>query len=96
MDRIIVTLSPVERVHKVFMIKDGKLVDQCGVNVENLPEVVTMAADKYDITDVDLSGTKSYIEKIGTDIKEYNLTNYANKQLNINYVEGNKNVKVSY
>ena len=96
MDRIIISLSPVERIHKVFVIKNDNLVDQCGVCVENLPEVITMAADKYNIANIDISGVKAYTEKIGIDIEKYNLTNYTNRELNIYYVEGDKNVKVSY
>lgn len=82
-NRIIVWTNPTAPFQKIYVMKDGVLVDQFGVKFEDVKDITYAVADKYDINDVHFSGTRSYAEKI---VQEIMATQYENRQLNIEFV----------
>lgn len=70
------------------------IVDQEGshafakVELAHLPEVVVEASGVYCTDTIKLIGNKNYAEALANEIKEYVIQNYANKNLNIEIMEG--------
>ena len=76
-NKIIVWTNPTAPFQKVYVMKDGTLVDQLGVKFEDVEDVVYALADKYHISQVDFSGTPSYGEKIANNLKNNQIVKYG-------------------
>ena len=60
MTKIIVNTNPVAPFQKVFAIGEDGVLAQIGVGIEDLPETIHAFAQKYNITDVEFTGTREY------------------------------------
>ena len=61
-NRIVIWTSPTVRFQKLYVFKDGEMVDQVGVTVEDLNDTLLALMDKYHIKQLDFSGTHNYAE----------------------------------
>ena len=57
------------------------------VDLAHLPEVVVEACGVNSTDNIRLIGNKNYAEALASEIKEYAIMNYTNKQLNIEIME---------
>ena len=88
MDKIIVYTSPVAPLQKIFIMKDGKLVDQVGITPNYITDVVIEAVNKYQVKDIDFTGSESFAENFMNELKTNQISVYGHECLNINFVEG--------
>jgi len=85
-DRIVIWTSPTERFQKLYVFKDGALIDQMGVEPENLSDTLTALVNKYTINRLDFSGTHSYAEGLVHEFQEKSMLDFGVNDIRINYV----------
>lgn len=85
-NKIIVWTNPTAPFQKVYVMKEGVLIDQLGVKVEDVEDVVFALMDKHGITQIDFSGAVAFAEHFGKNIQEANVTKYGARDLIINYL----------
>lgn len=85
-DRIVIWTSPIERFQKLYVFKDGALVDQMGVEPENLSDTLMALIDKYTINRLDFSGNHSYAEGLANEFQEKSMLDFGVNGIRINYV----------
>ena len=85
-DRIVIWTSPTERFQKLYVFKDGALVDQMGIEVDNFYDTLNALIEKYSINRLDFSGTRSYSEGLANDFQEKSMLNFGVNDIRINYV----------
>ena len=61
-DRIVIWTSPTEPFQKIYVFKDGAQVDQFGIQVSELNEILPALIEKYNINRLDFSGSHVYAE----------------------------------
>ena len=84
-NRIIIWTNPVAPFQKLYVMKDGVLIEQMGIQINDVPDIVFELAQKYEIQEIHFSGTRSYAEKIAEDLREQSVFKY-NLPLNISIV----------
>ena len=85
-NKIMVVNSPVARFQKIYVVKDGTMVDQLGVGLEDLVETLFALVQKYGIKEIDLGGNLAFTQKIADEIKQ-NITQYSIYNLTVNQIE---------
>lgn len=85
-NKIIIWTNPTVPFQKIYVMKDGVLVDQMGVKFDDVEAIVYELAKKYDIQDIHFSGTTAYGEKIAKDIEKNEVTQYGQKYFNIKFI----------
>ena len=88
MNKIIIWTSPTAPFQKIYVMKEGELVDQMGVLPNNLEGIVYALVDKYQIMDIDFSGTPSFAEGFMTTLRNNQIIHYGRECLNIGFVKG--------
>jgi hypothetical protein len=76
-NKIIVWTSPIAPFQKIYVIKNGDMVDQVGVQFDDLEDVIVAMCQKYSITQIDFSGTHSYGKRVGDSLEANNVTKYG-------------------
>ena len=85
--KIIGMLQPFDTKQIIYVYEDNNKIDVVEATIDNFATVVSNLANKYGISDINLTGgPKQYIKKIGDQIKEEGLTNYSNNQIEIKYL----------
>lgn len=82
--KIIVWTNPTAPFQKIYVFKDGNLVDQMGITPNYIVNVVLELVEKYQINNIDFSGSRSFGEHFVENLRNEAITNY--KELNINFV----------
>ena len=85
-DKIIVWTSPVAPFQKIYVMKDGELVDQMGIMPNDIVDVVYALVDKYKIMDIDFSGAKSFATSFADELRNNQVIHYGHECLNINFI----------
>lgn len=86
MRKIVGILRPFEYQQKVFVYEDGNKIDGIQDTIDNIPMVIVELAQKYEITQVDLTGPKQYSKGISQKIHNKEFTKYNKNILNINLI----------
>jgi len=86
-NKIIVWTSPTAPFQKIYVIKDGTLVDQMGVKPDDIRDIVYALADKYNIVEIDFSGSTSYGAKILEDAENGQVIRYGKAKLKFSFVK---------
>lgn len=86
MNRLILRGEPTGPFQKISVIVDNKKVDSLGVHYDDLLEVVFELLQKYNLTHIDLSGARIYMEGIERQIKEMGMAIYSMTDLEFRYV----------
>ena len=73
MDKVVVFFQPFDILQTIIVYKNGEVVDTKRVEIERIPNVIKGVCTTYNINDVDLKGSRDYLEKYKTEI----LTNYS-------------------
>lgn len=76
-NKIIVWTSPTVPFQRVYVIKNGDMIDQVGVQFDDLEEVIVAMCQKYNITQIDFSGIHSYGKRIGDLLEANNVAKYG-------------------
>lgn len=85
-NKIIIWTNPTVPFQKIYVMKDGVLVDQMGVKFDDVEAIVYELANKYDIQDIHFSGANAYGEKIAKDIEKNEIAQYGQKYFNIKFI----------
>lgn len=84
--KIIVWTNPVAPFQKIYVMKDGILVDQMGIMPNNIVDIIFSLVDKYNIENVDFSGAHSFAENFANELKKEQVARYSHERLNINFI----------
>ena len=85
-DKIIVWTSPVAPFQKIYVMKEGVLVDQAGIMPNDIVDVIFAIVDKYQIDNIDFSGARSFAESFVNELKKEQIVRYGHESLNINFI----------
>lgn len=85
-NKIIVWTNPTAPFQKIYVMKEGVLVDQIGVRIDDVKDVVYALADKYNIFDINFSGAPTYGEKIAKDIENGQIIHYGKNKITVTFV----------
>ena len=85
-DRIVIWTSPTIRFQKLYVFKDGVMVDQIGVIVEDLNETLAAFIEKYSIRRLDFSGSHNYAKGLVEDFQEKSMLKFGVNDIRISYV----------
>lgn len=85
-DRIIIWTSPMAPFQQLYIYKDSEKVDQIGAKVDNLADILMAAIEKYEIYQLDFSGSHIFAQGLVRDFQQHYATKYSIDNLKINYV----------
>lgn len=88
MKKIVSVIKPFVINQNVFVYEDGNKIDVISVPLDNIQDVLINTATKYEITDIELIGSKKYLNGIVNKIKETEISQYNEHKLNINIING--------
>ena len=88
MKKIVSVIKPFVVNQNVFVYEDGNKIDVISVPLDNIQDVLINTATKYEITDIELIGSKKYLNGIVNKIKETEMSQYNEHKLNINIING--------
>ena len=88
MKKIVSVIKPFVINQNVFVYEDGNKIDVLFSPLEEIQNLIVNTATQYEITDVELIGSKKYLNGIANKIKEVELTKYNENKLNINIISG--------
>ena len=86
MNRLLIRGEPVGPHQYIYIFKDDKMVESYGIPMDNLEEIVFDIVKNYDISLIDLSGTRTYMGGIKKMLEEKGATDYSIKDLMFRYV----------
>ena len=86
MDRLIIRGEMFGPLLYVYIYKDGEKIDSIGVSMENLEEVVFASIEKYNITTIDLSGARGFMQGIEKSLREKEIAQYSTDKITFRYV----------
>ena len=86
MYRLLIRGEPVGIFQHLYLFENNSVVDSLGVKLDMLDEIAFQYINKYNITQIDLSGSRSYMEGIERSLKTYGIENYSARQLTFRYV----------
>lgn len=85
-NKIIIWTSPIAPFQQLYVYKDGERIEKFGAKVENLTDILITAIEKYDITQLDFSGSHVFAQGLVRDFQRQYATKYSIDNIKINYV----------
>ena len=86
MYRLLVRCEPTAVFQHLYVLDKDSIVDQLGVKLDMLNEIAFEYIKKYNITKIDLSGARLYMQGIERSMREYGLDQYDNNTITYRYV----------
>ena len=86
MKKIVGVLRPFDLEQSFYVYENGNKIDMAHPTVDEINEVVFSFVEKYNISQVDLTGPKQYSKGIGNKIKEAEMLKYNKNSLEINII----------
>lgn len=88
MKKIISVIKPFVVNQNVFVYEDGNKIDVLSVPLNDIQNILVNTATQYEVTDIELIGSKKYLNGIVNKIKETEMSQYNEHKLNINIING--------
>ena len=88
MKKIVSVIKPFVVNQNVFVYEDGNKIDIVSVPLNDIQNVLVNTATQYEVTDIELIGSKKYLNGIVNKIKETEMSQYNEHKLNINIING--------
>ena len=88
MKKIVSVIKPFVVNQNVFVYEDGNKIDVLSVPLNNIQDILVETAIKYEVTDIELVGSKKYLNGIVNKVKETEMSQYNEHKLNINIING--------
>ena len=88
MKKIVSVIKPFVVNQNVFVYEDGNKIDVLSVPLNNIQDILVETATKYEVTDIELVGSKKYLNGIVNKVKETEISQYNKHKLNINIING--------
>lgn len=88
MKKIVSVIKPFVVNQNVFVYEDGNKIDVLSVPLNDIQNILVNTAIQYEVTDIELIGSKKYLNGIINKIKETEMSQYNEHKLNINIING--------
>lgn len=88
MKKIVSVIKPFVVNQNVFVYEDGNKIDILSVPLNDIQNILVNTATQYKVTDIELIGSKKYLNGIVNKIKETEMSQYNEHKLNINIING--------
>lgn len=88
MKKIVSVIKPFVVNQNVFVYEDGNKIDVLSVPLNDIQNILVNTATQYEVTDIELIGSKKYLNGIANKIKETEMSQYNEHKLNINIING--------
>ena len=86
MKKIICMIRPFEAEQKLYVSEDDNRLDIVSAPIDNLNDTILALVEKYNTTQVDFVGPKTYNQQIANELKDINVTKYNNRKLVVNVI----------
>ena len=86
MKKIVAVIKPFVIQQNIFVYEDGNKIDVLTSPLNDIQNTLIETADKYQIENIDILGSKKYYKVIVNKIKELELTKYNENKLIINLI----------
>ena len=83
MKKIVSVIKPFVVNQNVFVYEDGNKIDVISANLEDIENSLIEIAEKYNVIDIELIGSKNYSKGIKNKIETAEMTKYNTNKLNI-------------
>lgn len=88
MKKIVSVIKPFVVNQNVFVYENGNKIDVLSVPLNDIQNILVNTAIQYEVTDIELIGSKKYLNGIINKIKETEMSQYNEHKLNINIING--------
>ena len=88
MKKIVSIIKPFVINQNVFVYEDANKIDVLSVSLNDIQNILVNTATQYEVTDIELIGSKKYLNGIVNKIKETEMSQYNEHKLNINIING--------
>ena len=88
MKKIVSVIKPFIMNQNIFVYEDGNKVDVLSVPLNDIQNILVETATKYEVTDIELIGSKKYLNGIVNKVRETEMSQYNEHKLNITIVNG--------
>ena len=88
MKKIVSVIKPFVVNQNVFVYEDGNKIDVLSVPLNDIQNILVNTATQYEVTDIELIGSKKYLNGIVNKVKETEVSQYNEHKLNINIING--------
>lgn len=88
MKKIVSVIKPFVVNQNVFVYEDGNKIDVLSVPLNDIQDILVETATKYEVTDIELIGSKKYLNGIVNKVRETEMSQYNEHKLNITIVNG--------
>ena len=88
MKKIVSVIKPFVVNQNVFVYENGNKIDVLSVPLNDIQNILVNTATQYEVTDIELIGSKKYLNGIVNKVKETEMSQYNEHKLNINIING--------
>ncbi len=88
MKKIVSVIKPFIINQNVFVYEDGNKIDVLSVPLDNIQNILINTAIKYEVNDIELIGSKKYLNGIINKVQEEEIKQYNANKLNIKIING--------
>lgn len=86
MKKIVGVLRPFDLEQSFYVYENGNKIDMAHPTVDEINEVVFSFIEKYNISQIDLTGPKQYSKGISKKIKEIEMLKYNKNSIEVNLI----------
>lgn len=84
--KIIGVIRPFDAKQLLMVYEDGNKIDYAETNIDELNNTLFTLAEKYEVTQFDMTGPKKYLKGLENRIKEAEIAKYTTNKLIINII----------
>ena len=88
MKKIVSVIKPFIINQNIFVYEDGNKIDVLSVPLNDIQDLLIKTALQYKVNDIELIGSKKYLNGIINKIRETEINQYNENKLNIKIVNG--------
>ena len=88
MKKIVSVIKPFIINQNVFVYEDGNKIDVLSVPLDDIQNILINTAIKYEVNDIELIGSKKYLNGIINKVQEEEIKQYNTNKLNIKIING--------
>lgn len=88
MKKIVSVIKPFIINQNVFVYEDGNKIDVLSVPLNDIQNILINTAIKYEVNDIELIGSKKYLNGIINKVQEEEIKQYNANKLNIKIING--------
>lgn len=86
MKKIVSVIKPFIVNQNIFVYEDGNKIDALSAPLNSIQDILIETANKYNITEIELIGSKKYSKGIENKIKETEMSKYNQNKINIKLI----------